>query len=64
MLSMHLQALDRDFSTLPKLPWEWGTTISLIFQMRKLRNADVQQINHSQSLMGFSIGLSPNGNPT
>ena len=50
-----LQALDGDCSASSQNSHEVGTTISLIFQMRKLRNGDVQQINKSQSLMRFSM---------
>ena len=50
-----LQALDGDFNAPSQNSHEIGTTISLIFQMRKLRNADVQQSNNNQSLMGFSM---------
>ena len=50
-----LQALDGDFNASSPNSHEVGITINLIFQMRKLRNGDVQQINKSQSLMWFSM---------
>ena len=50
-----LQALDGDCNASSQNSHEVGTTISLIFQMRKLRNGDVQQINKSQGLMRFSM---------